>query len=674
MASSLNHGAILTPYSSGQTLIGLERNGPDSQSPRPRPSSLPLLERNDSLESQGTHTGWFEDNNPEQPNITHGSRFSWLWVFRVWKFQLFASLLCLASLAGLAIMAANFSDRPLSDWSLTFISINGVVAILTVLLKGPLMVLIADSISQAKWPWFSREGQAGRPLVDLELIDNASRGPWGSFIWLYKHPLGLHLISFGALLTMLVAAVDVFSQLLITTEGKLVIDPGQKAHIPWAMNNSAPINGPAWVAAISNGLYGSAVDDLPIVCPSGNCTWDGVVPSVGVCGKCQDFTRLLPKTWMSCSDLLCNYTINQERQVWPDVVNGPKPNSTWKLDDIRRLFPPPSNGTGEYDAPLSKVILISDINGSIGMHTDWLENGHISIGAFAVFEIPVEDGRDEPDVSLSFGEPVVTRCSFWFCMQSTIANVNSGQPMQGVAYTDRVSYATTLDSWRGVVATEPQGGTFSDVPDFNMNGRNFSVRPFNLSSPGQYGSSTGSINSVVGDTPTRHINIVWLSNPKGPANLETPLGYNDPLFYQAWRYTANDRSAWANRIAKSLTNVVRVQNQPDHKDDVYAGNVWIQQTYIRVSWPWIAYPIVVLLASLLLFTSNIYRPSSPDQKIWGTGMLALLISDIDRSIKDQARGSSCRSNDELVEAIGRAIVSLEEDESGWIFRHKKDPK
>ncbi|KAI1464197.1 uncharacterized protein F4812DRAFT_468128 [Daldinia caldariorum] len=630
----MDHGAILTPHSSEQTLIGLQRNesAPDSQPSRPGPSSLPLLERNDSLESQGSQTEWFEDNNPEQSNDTTRG-FPWLWVFRVWKFQLSASLLCSASLAGLAIMAATFSDRPLADWPLSFISINGVVAILTVLLKDPLMVLIADSISQAKWPWFSREGQAGRPLVDLELIDNASRGPWGSFVWLYKHPLGLHLISFGALLTMLVAGVDVFSQLLITTEGKVVIDPGQKAHVPWAMNNSAPIYGPA--------------------------------------------SALMPKTWMSCSDLLCNYTIDGEQQSWPDVMNAPKPNSVWKLDDLRRLFPPPSNvtGTREYDMPLSVLVLIrGGTNSSIGTHAEWLEDGHISIGAFAVFEIPIKDENDELDFSISFGEPVVTRCSFWFCMQGIPANVDSGRPRQTVASTERASYATTLDSWRGMVTTEPLGGTFSDVPDFNMKGRNFSVTPLNPSSPGQQESSTISTSSVFGDTPMKYISFTWWSKPQGPANLETPPPRNAPLFFRAWEYTANDRSAWANRIAKSLTNIIHLQSQPDPKDDVYAGNAWIQQTYIKVSWPWIAYPIAVLLASLLLFAGNIYRSSSPNQRIWGTGMLALLISDIDRSIKDQARGSSCRSNDELIEATGHAVVRLEDDESGWVFRHDKDSK
>ncbi|KAI1474230.1 hypothetical protein F4774DRAFT_342965 [Daldinia eschscholtzii] len=668
MVPPLHLDAIAMSYSPEQTLGGSTSNEsiPESHSPRQGPSSLPLLNRNQSTDSQRPHDSSLEDNKPGQSNNAYGS--AWLRIFRAWKFQLLASLVCSSSLVGLAIIAANFSEHPLSDWPLAFISINGIVAILTALLKGPLMVLIADSISQAKWLWFTREGQAGRQLIDLELIDNASRGPWGSFIWLYNYPLGLHFISFGALLTTLVVGVDVFSQLLITTEGRAVIDTQQTAHISWVIDTYSPIDNPTWVAAVNNGIYSSVVDDLPIHCPSGNCTWDSVVPSVGVCGGCENITQMLPKTWISCSDLLCNYTINQGHA--PDVINGPRPNSIWQDDDLDRIFPP--DVRLEYNIPLSQVITILDTNNSIGVYADWSENGHISIGEFVVFDIPMDYPMYYP--MYSFGEPTVTKCSFWYCMQAFAASVQSGQSRQTMATTENVSYMTYWNSTDPAMRQDtntipPMGGIFSDIPGFNMKGRNFSAGPLYFYYP-EVGHHLSSINSVMHATPARQL-TTRRQNPDGSPASGGRFELNDPTFFQVWNYTANDRLAWANKIAKSLTNVIRLQTHPSYENDTYAGNVWIKRTYIKVSWPWIAYPITILLATLFLFAGNIYRTLSTNQRVWGTGMLAILMSDIDKSIKDLARDSD-HSNDELIKATGHAIVRLEEDESGWAFRHKKD--
>jgi len=40
-----------------------------------------------------------------------------------------------------------------------------------------MMVAVAAGISQQKWNWFSRRA---RVVKDLQVFDDASRGPWGS--------------------------------------------------------------------------------------------------------------------------------------------------------------------------------------------------------------------------------------------------------------------------------------------------------------------------------------------------------------------------------------------------------------------------------------------------------------------------------------------------------------
>ncbi|KAI1656830.1 hypothetical protein F4813DRAFT_397115 [Daldinia decipiens] len=652
---------------SEQMLLGSNINDsePSDRCSQQIPVSLPLLERPLSTRIHRPHHEWIKNDSLQEFDTT--DKPSWMWALGVWKFQLFASLLSSASVIGLAVIAATFSGRPLSDWPLDVISINGVVAILTTLMKGLMMVLIADSIGQAKWSWFSRDRQEGRSLIDLELIDNASRGPWGSLIWLSKHPFRLHFVSFGALLTMLVAGVDVFSQLLVTVEDRAVIDTQQTAHVPWAINNDAVIQDSTWAAAILSGMYSTTIDDLPVSCPSGNCTWDGVVPLVGVCGKCTNITQMLSKTWMSCSELSYNYSITG---YVPNVINGPRTNSTWNFSQLSSSILEPPNGKADHGIPVSVAFNYFDLADSIGSKIGWNESDHIVLGDFAIFDIPVTitTGSNITGFIASFGEPVVTRCYFWYCMQGITVSVDSSQQKETVELAEEASIARF---WNWTYA--PYGGAFRDVPGFNMLGRNFSVNSLEYTGANLqpiYPFPNVTMASVISSTPAK-VFTPPLSYENGATIAEAPFSISEPAFFQAWKYTMDDRSAWCNRIAKSLTNMVRLQNQPSREEDVYAGNVWIHQIYIRVYWPWIAYPITILLASLILFAGNIYRSLKPGQRAWGNRTLALLLSDIDSSVKDLAK-DSYRSNDELVKATGKAMVRLEEDGSGWAFRHKKD--
>jgi hypothetical protein len=146
----------------------------------------------------------------ESEQAEAGYEEPWFKALHVWRFEILACMVSLGSFLALIATAAAFSDRPLADWSLQFISINGVVAGLTVLVKGSLIVLITQSIGQAKWAWFSKQSTDGngRVLSDLEMIDEVSRGPWGSAIWLFRHPLEINIVTIGATIVLLVSGIE----------------------------------------------------------------------------------------------------------------------------------------------------------------------------------------------------------------------------------------------------------------------------------------------------------------------------------------------------------------------------------------------------------------------------------------------------------------------------------
>ncbi|KAI1082460.1 hypothetical protein F5B20DRAFT_531374 [Whalleya microplaca] len=584
-------------------------------------------------------SGDFDDL--EMPGLE--DRRSWCERLGTWKYEVLAAFISFASFVGLVIISTAFSDRLLSEWPLQVITINGVVAALTTLMKGALMVPIAESIGQTKWTWFSlaRGESTGRPFGDMELIDSASRGLWGSLLWLVKYPLSFRLVTFGAMVTLLSAGLDVFSQQLVSIENRLAIDPAQKAHIPWAAHNNIQIDDRTWLAAFNQGIYNPDIDDIFGSCPSGNCTWD-TVPSVGICGDCKDITYLLPKEWISCSGFFCNYSI--PRASWWDITleNGPRPNSTWTYKALYEVFTSPS--TGLYTIPVSTAYSSYDFFDPFVSNGLW---SNLSIGTFNVIDVPYTQISHQPrfqnDSIWSFGDPSATKCAFWSCMQAFEVNMTAGIPKQSMRIGESLRYTTHWKDERGL----ERFTTFEDIDGFNMQGRNFSVAVSN------------------GIDISVEVRQLFF----GPGNGTTGFGLsNDPQFLKAWNYTTDDRVAWTNRLAKSLTNAIRLKNQPNPEGDLYAGVVWMEQAYIRVAWLWVIYPFSILVASLVLFTLTIWKNLRTNQNVWGNSTIASLMSDVDIVMKEKAKGSYA-SKHALMESVRNMEVKLVGGESGWTFEN-----
>lgn len=91
------------------------------------------------------------------------------------------SVLCLSALIGLL---ANYNNQPIFNWH--GVTLNAYVSIFSTASKTALLYLIAEAIGQWKWILHAHHS---RPLLDIERVDAASRGPWGStlLLWLGKN-------------------------------------------------------------------------------------------------------------------------------------------------------------------------------------------------------------------------------------------------------------------------------------------------------------------------------------------------------------------------------------------------------------------------------------------------------------------------------------------------------
>ena len=73
-----------------------------------------------------------------------------------------------------------------------------------------MLLAVNESISQLKWLWFREP----RMLQDMQLFDDASRGPGGAVRLMFRTRSGL--IMLGSLVAVLALVVDPFAQQIVS--------------------------------------------------------------------------------------------------------------------------------------------------------------------------------------------------------------------------------------------------------------------------------------------------------------------------------------------------------------------------------------------------------------------------------------------------------------------------
>ena len=124
------------------------------------------------------------DYTPIRPG-TKPSRSSF---FRWWLPEICASIISVAALLSIIVVLRHYDGRALSDLNLpNSLTLNGIIAAIATVNRAALMVPVGSAMSQEAWLWFSSTNQVapgrGR-FKDLSLSDDASRGAWGSLVFL----------------------------------------------------------------------------------------------------------------------------------------------------------------------------------------------------------------------------------------------------------------------------------------------------------------------------------------------------------------------------------------------------------------------------------------------------------------------------------------------------------
>ena len=109
--------------------------------------------------------------------------------FRWWLPEIIASILSIASLLSIVIVLRIYDGQSLNDLNLPYsLTLNGIIAVIATLNRVALMVPVGSAMSQEAWLWFSsvaHKDTCRSRFLDLDLSDAASRGAWGSLVFLF---------------------------------------------------------------------------------------------------------------------------------------------------------------------------------------------------------------------------------------------------------------------------------------------------------------------------------------------------------------------------------------------------------------------------------------------------------------------------------------------------------
>lgn len=131
----------------------------------------------------------------------------------VWMWEVLGLSLSLANIIAIAIVLAILNNKALSSWKMP-IRPNALVSVFASISKSALMLPITECISQFKWLYYSK---GERRLQELQSFDDASRGPLGSllFLWRFKAKPGVMIICCACVIMIAALAIDPFTQQII---------------------------------------------------------------------------------------------------------------------------------------------------------------------------------------------------------------------------------------------------------------------------------------------------------------------------------------------------------------------------------------------------------------------------------------------------------------------------
>ncbi|KAI1121392.1 hypothetical protein F5Y10DRAFT_288501 [Nemania abortiva] len=196
-----------------------------------------------------------------------------------WWWEIGGSLLSIISVGLLIPVLTLVDNKPIEAWPYS-IRPNSCISVLTTIAKTAMMVPISSCLGQLKWDHFQYHPN---PLDHLRFYDDASRGPWGSFVLIASGRLRVVTAWALAIVSLLALGIEPSAQQILEPLSRQALLLNITGKIGRAQNYTSR------ATAIADGIVGS-VSDVDFYCPqpATRCTW----PPFTTLSVCSDFSNL----------------------------------------------------------------------------------------------------------------------------------------------------------------------------------------------------------------------------------------------------------------------------------------------------------------------------------------------------------------------------------------------
>ncbi|KAF1976745.1 hypothetical protein BU23DRAFT_565431 [Bimuria novae-zelandiae CBS 107.79] len=573
-------------------------------------------------------------------------------VVKRWLMEIISWTLSALSMAGIVVVLYHYQHQPLPRWPLG-LTLNAYISVLAKVSGAALLLPVSEALGQLKWIWFrvnDSKSTQSKKMWDFELFDNASRGPWGSFMLLLRTK-GRSVAALGAAVTLFALAMDPFFQQVVDISEQWREQP-TKALIPRATTYTAYTAGqyladstsfmePDQAMSTTSYLYfydngttpaisgkGNGISpQIPLACPSTNCTWPKH-ENLGVCNRCADVTDRLE---FGCRDSTLDWV--PVPVALPDLSNWDYPNGTacgWYLmADTPILMAgynneAHSNHTGEVLVSRSQPLYDLFTRAPLSGYAAKLNDTRNPISHFVVVS-----GGDVIQVRQN-ATPIAHECIISWCVKTMQPMVFEG------AYTENVTdivFNKTLgyDPWN-VSVTMDGDEVVGSYFEYNENITIF--------------GNSGLEFTLSNDT---HSNILTIFDDIFPstytATNTTDIAQATLRFQQyitkSYRsrnktynpFLYNNITSHLDNLATKLTNIVR---SAKGSIEMIEGPASDLVSVIEVRWEWLSLPLGLLVFSFIFLVATIVRSSmAQDVGVWKTSAIATLLYGLPDDVREK---------------------------------------
>lgn len=533
---------------------------------------------------------------------THFNRYFDNW----WAWEISAGLLAVICLTTIMIVLAVFDGKPQPEmrWGIT---LNALIALIVTVMKGGSLTPLMEGMAQLKWVVFARDT---RPLIDFNVYDGASRGGLNALFlfWHLRRRFWREATALAALFYFLSFGVDTFAQQLIQTQYQnanvtsstpptLARAQRYDSYLQLAVNDGSILPDGLeadMLAAVYTPLYATKLTDQSDLfnCPESNCTYP-IVPSIAVCGQCNDLAdKLIKDTWAG-GDIF-------------SLPQGPEVTTTVAMNVTSTMEP---NRTNSFTNKVALIASFAYVN---------FTNTMICINGTCT-DAPVQAGE----------------CALFPCVQEYQTSV-----------TRNIINQTVIREWSGVKPRRITNSTMTALGQWDY------WYDINVPTPGMQGASAeiGFNMSIQSFLALQNATVPLLQGDAVMASGGVDYGVISSSFIMQRLYNTPNMSDLINRLATTMTSSIRrhpatgVMVDPGNQTQIQLPVAPINQplltgqttrlvAFVQIKWAWIVLPAITVLFSNLFLVfailKTMWAQKVVDVGVWKSSSLPILYHGLD---------------------------------------------